>query len=281
MNYYILFQSIEDEEEDAMLAGYSEYLDRIRVPFDEGELVPIEDILLPIEILVEEASLRGRFTDYLIVDDVDCSLISKKAKEVFEKKEITNFQTLPIKLIDSYANADEVEEAKLKDEHLEYKEVIYEDYEIFNATSLLDCINHEASNLEYYVTPVEIPDDLPENMREAMQQEEDNDIDFIRKLILDESKIPDDIKIFRLKDCPRILVFKEEIVKAIREAKLTGFVFVPLSEYTDEIPDDDEEEEEKITKETQKAEQQRKEPLPEEKPKPTSGIIIKGIRRND
>lgn len=43
---------------------------------------------------------------------------------------------------------------------------------------------------------------------------------------------------------------------AIKEAGLTGFVFVPLEEYTDEIPEDDDYEDEEIIVE--------KEPTPKE-----------------
>ncbi len=286
MNFYILSQDFEDEEEDAMLAGSSVYLERIDVPFDEGEVLPLGDIMLPIEILIKITSLRGRMTDNLFVDDVNCPLVSQKAKAIFEKKNIANIQTLPLVLVDEYSNAEAVEEAKMRDEKLDYKKVVYENYEILNITGLVDCVGHDASNLEYFSPREEMPDDLPEDMKAAMQQEEDNDIDFIRKLVLDENKIPEDIKIFRLKDCPRILVFKEEIVKAIREAELTGFVFIPLSEYTDEIPDDDDEEDEAEKKDEKKetlipqAAPQVEEKIVE-KPKRRKQIVIKKITKKE
>lgn len=292
MNYYILSQDVENEEEDAMLEGYSAYLDRIRVPFDEGEELPLEDILIPIEINVEVASLRGRMTDSLFLDEVDCLIISKKVIEFLDEQEIENIQLLPIKLIDPYSNAEEVEEAKLKDKKLDYKKKIYDNYSIFNITGLVDCINHEDSNLEYYEPRTEIAEDLPENMKLVLEEQQtDNEIDFIRKLVLDEDKIPEDLKIFRLKDCPRILVFKEEIVKAIRKEKLTGFVFVPLEKYTDEIPDDDDDDQE----ESEQAEVKAPSPKPkvekkvvaekkeEEKAAPKKSkpsIVIKKIKRN-
>ena len=285
-------QDMEIEEEDTILSGASEYLDRIDVDFSEGESLPLEDILLPIEILIQETSLRGRMTDVLYLDEIDCFVISKKVIELFGKKNVLGFQTLELVMIDPYSNAEAVEEAKLKDEHLEYREVIYSNYEIFNVNSLLDCVDHTVSNLEYFVMPPDIPEDIPEEMKAILQeQEQDNDIDFIRKLVLDESKIPDDIKIFRLKDCPRILVFKEEIVQAIREEGLTGFVFVPLSEYTDEIPDDDDDEEGEEENVDQKEQPQNIAP-PQSQPEKTGtekgtdsgatgkSIVIKRIKKN-
>jgi hypothetical protein len=277
MRYYILSQGIENEEEDSILEGWSKYLDRIRISFDTGEIAPLDDILIPIEITIIEYSLRGRMTDLMHIDEVDCFVITNKAIQFFQQRGITNFQTLPIVIIDPYSNADAVEEAEMKDKKLDYVEKKYENYAIFNVVNLIDCINHEASQLEYFATPPDIPEDMPDDMKAALQQEEDNDIDFIRKLVLDDDKIPQDIKIFRLKDCPRILVFKEEIVNAIKEAKLTGFVFVPLDKYTDEIPDNDREEEaetvtEKVTKTPAKA--------APEPPKTGKGIVIKGIKNN-
>ena len=239
MKYYIHISELEDEDNDAILAAYSDYLDRIRVKLDSGIELPMEDILIPIKVFAEEASLRGKMTDHLILDDLECGVITQKGIDLLNSLNISNIQYLPIILNDPYSNAEAVLEAELKDEKLEFKEKIYEQYSLFNVVGLADCIDHNKSDLDYYSTPIEIPDDLPEEMKEAFQQEEDLDVDFIRKLVLDEEKIPDDISVFRLKDCPRILVFKEDVVKAIREAGLSGFVFVPLEEYTDEIPDDD------------------------------------------
>ncbi|MEZ4994820.1 MAG: hypothetical protein R2824_30665, partial [Saprospiraceae bacterium] len=83
MRYFILTQDMEIEEEDTILSGASEYLDRIDVDFSEGESLPLEDILLPIEILIQETSLRGRMTDVLYLDEIDCFVISKKVIELF------------------------------------------------------------------------------------------------------------------------------------------------------------------------------------------------------
>jgi hypothetical protein len=69
--------------------------------------------------------------------------------------------------------------------------------------------------------------------------ENPNDIDFVTKLVFDETKIDPALKVFRLFDKPDLLIFHESVVKAIRKQKLSGFVFVPVSEYTDVIPGDD------------------------------------------
>ena len=198
-----------------------------------------------------------------------------------------NVQFFPAIIKDDFSNADEVELAQLKEKDLDFKSKTYDNYHIANIVGIIDCIDHETSELEYFVPRQEIPDDIPEEMKKVLKEkQEDKDIDFIRKLVLDESMIPDDIKIFRLKDCPRILVFKEEIVKAIRVEGLTGFVFIPLEKYTDEIPDDDDEEEEggkgeleEKRKEGEKEEAQKEER--EDTSKPKGKIVIKNIRKND
>jgi len=242
--FWVLVNEVENEMEDAILEGQLTSSVNFDFTFNDGMNIPIDYQNATFEIKIDQYALRGRMTDHLSFDEIPFFAFTKKCKDFLVGLQVKNIEYFPLKIIDEFSNIDKVELAKLKDQEIKYEHVKYENYYIANVTGLIDCINHKASNVEYYVDPPVITDDMPEEMKEALQQEEDKDIDFIRKLVLDESKIPEDIKIFRLKDCPRILVFKEEVVKAIREEGLTGFVFIPLEEYTDEIPDDDEEENE-------------------------------------
>ena len=224
-------------------------------------------------------------TDNLSLDMISTFAFFEKSKEVLSKNGVTNIQFFPLTIYDAFTNAVEVSLARLKNEKCEFKTITYKNYHIANVVGLIDCVNHQTSDLDYYTPRPNIPDDMPDDMKAALQQEPDNDIDFIRKIVLDETKIPEDIKIFRLKDCPRILVFKEEIVNAIREAKLTGFVFVPLEKYTDEIPDDDDEQEEETKNTVKNTPENKTTNTPQEAqpeaPRTGGGIVIKRIRRND
>ena len=274
--YHVLAQDLS-EDDDAMLFGQNKILKSLAFKFDEGIEFPEEGIEFPLEYDIDLYADRGRMTDSLFIDFLG-TVFSERTQSLLLSLNVTHIQYLKLNLVDKFSNIEEVEIAKYQDKELEYKTMIYGDYSIANIRSVLDCVNHDKSDVEYYVHRPETPEDLPEDMKAMLlEQEVDNEIDFIRKLVLDESKIPEDIHIFRLKDCPRILVFKESIVQAIREAKLTGFVFVPLSEYTDEIPDDDDDEKEENNKEPELQEAAAtKEQEPTTKRK---GIVIKKIKR--
>lgn len=274
---YLFLGSVNKAEDNAIISGSIEPLDGLNNLFNQGVAISEEILNIDLDLLISIHSIRGRMADYLWVEGIDGLVFSEKAKDLLQQMVPDNIQLFPLVIIDKFSNLEEVQMAGFRDEKLDYKTITYNNYFIGNVIGLVDCVDHDASDLEYYVPKQEIPENMPEDMKAALQQEVDNDIDFIRKLVLDEEKIPQDIKIFRLKDCPRILVFKEEIVNAIKEAKLTGFVFVPLEKYTDEIPDDDNEEEtdkvvEQVAKTPAKA--------APEPPRTGSGIIIKGIKNN-
>ncbi len=44
----------------------------------------------------------------------------------------------------------------------------------------------------------------------------------IRKLYLDEKKIPEDAKLFRLGECPKYIIIRSDLLQAIQDAGLTG-----------------------------------------------------------
>lgn len=248
--YYILSDEIIDSNQSAILEGEYEDIETEDFPFNIGKSIIKPGFELPIVFHLYINITRGKMTDNLSVDSIEGLVVSNKTRDLLVKEKYGNIQFYPIQIIDEYSNLEEVQMAEFKNEKQDYISKTYDNYFIANVIGLIDGIDHEASDLEYFIPRQEIPEDMPENMKAVLQeQEEDNDIDFIRKLVLDESKVPEDIHIFRLKDCPRILVFKEHVVEAIREAKLTGFVFTPLSEYTDEIPDDDDDDENEVTKE--------------------------------
>ncbi len=275
--YYILSKEVENSETDAMLTGDSQYLWQFQDDFSQSEPLKLSEIRTPIMFDADVDNLRGNMTDNLFLIQVEGLVLTEKAKDILLQVS-ENIQCLPFVVTDDYHNNEEVMMAELKGKDIKYEKKVYQDYYLINIFGLIDCVDHSASKLEYFMPKKEIPDDMPEEMKKALQEKDvDNDIDFIRKLVFDETKIPEDIHIFRLKDCPRILVFKESIVQAIREAKLTGFVFVPLSEYTDEIPDDDDDE-----KEEEAVENKKPQAIPaKEKVEPTKkkGIIIKKIKR--
>lgn len=244
-NFYILIEELENNSPSAMLDG--ELLCKVDLNNylysgkSLSSAIPEEGL----QFVVDKYTIRGAMNDLLYLDELNTPVISKEVASLMTKMGIGNLELFSLLIKDEFSNFEEVELANVKGEESEYKTSMYDEYVIVNIMDHVDCVNHNESELEYYKPRITIPKDMPDNMKLVLrEQETDNDIDFIRHLVLDESKIPEDIKIFRLKDCPRILVFKEEVVEAIKKAGLTGFVFKPLEEYTDEIPDDDDDDDE-------------------------------------
>ena len=260
--YHVLINKLENDDSDAILEGQSDYLDRIESSFREGITMPSEDILLPIVFEIDEFAVRGKMTDHLNVSDIPGPVFSLAAKTLFEKQSIKNIEYFQLILIDEFPNGKKKMEEK--------KAIKYKDYFIANVVGLVDCIDHEKSVLEYFYPP-ELRNS-EENMigdndeNNPFAGENPNDIDFITKLVLDETKIDPSLKVFRLKDQTNLLVFHESIVEQIKKEKLSGFVFVPVDKYTDAIQDEDEKVEDKILYPQQK--QIPTPPKPKEEPAP-------------
>ena len=240
--YYILTSKVENDRKDAILSGDSRYLKRINCSFTKGITLPAEDILTPIIFKIEEYALRGTMTDHLSLNDIKGPVFSIKLKTLLEKAGVKNLQYFQLTLRDEFPNGPN---DKKKKEEKNKKPVENKDYFIANEVGLADCVDHENSVFEYFY-PAEIrgqsKEDV-ENPNNPFLGENLMDIDMIKKLVIDETKIDPSLKIFRLKDQSNLLVFHKNIVDLIKKEKLTGFVFVPVEKYTDAIPDDEAEEE--------------------------------------
>lgn len=236
--YYILTTFLENDNEDAILEGVSIYLDRIDCSFRSGLPLPSDDIDTPIIFKLYQYTLRGAMTDHLNINSIPGPVFSLNTKAQLEQKGIKNIEYYLLKLIDEFPEGKKPNNSP----NDKPKPIEYNNYYIANVIGLVDCVDHEKSVVEYFYPP-ELRNQPEESEEEKKNNpfadENPNDIDFITKLVLDESKINPALKVFRLKDQPNLLVFHEDIVKAIRKEKLSGFVFVPASEYTDAIPDDD------------------------------------------
>jgi len=56
------------------------------------------------------------------------------------------------------------------------------------------------------------------------------EVDFFRRLVLDEARIPPGRKLFRMQEQPRTILVREDLVGAIRAAGCTGMTFVPVEQ---------------------------------------------------
>lgn len=243
--YYILNRAVENDNEDAILEGTFTDMENEDYSFCTGVSLAKKQIELPIIFNLNEFSLRGIMTDHLSIDDIDGPVFSLKTINLFKNTTIENIEYYQLTIRDEFPVINETDKKK---EEEKKKIIEYANYFIANVVGLADCVDHEKSVLEYFFPP-----ESRNNVKEATAAEHaandpfandnPNDIDFITKLVLDESKIDPALKIFRLFDQPGILVFHESVVNLIKKEKLSGFVFVPVEEYTEVIQDEKEEEE--------------------------------------
>jgi hypothetical protein len=240
---FVLIKGVENEKVDAILDGESDYLQRIGTSFCRGVNLPFEDIDTPILFFLYEYTLRGVMKDHLYINSIPGPVFSDDVKEFLQKEGVKNIEYYQLTLIDEFSETEQ--ELKKKGPDAERKIIEYKNYSIANVVGLVDCVDHEKSILEYFYPPEmrNPPEDMPamdqDDSNNPFAGENPNDIDFITKLVLDESKIDPAMKVFRLYDKPGLLLFHESIVKRLTEEGATGFVFVPVDEYTDLIPDDD------------------------------------------
>jgi len=265
--YYVLTNKVEDDDGDAIFEGFSRYLNRINCSFKEGLSLSFDDVETPILFEVHEFSLRGNVTDYLSIDNIPGPVFSASVKALFERLEICNIQYFQITLLDEFVG---VQTGTPKKPKIEFRTVEYTDYFIANVVGLVDCVDHKKSIVEYFYPPElrnRAKEQYPNNDDEIINPFADDnpdDVDFITKLVLDENKIDPGLKIFRLKDQPDLLLFHDSLVELIRKEKLSGFVFVPVSEYTDAISDDDKQtKDEKAIREESKEHTEKKHELEE------------------
>jgi len=61
------------------------------------------------------------------------------------------------------------------------------------------------------------------------------EVEFFRRLVLDPGRLPRDRKIFRMKEQPRIILVRDDLVQAIRDAGCTGMTFVPAEQIGPEL----------------------------------------------
>ncbi len=241
MAYYILNGKVENENEDAILEGVFVDVENEDYLFYKGFSLEKKGISTPIVFKIEQYALRGTMTDHLSIDDINGPIFSQKVINLLKAHAVNNIEYYPLTIRDEFPEVEKTELQKNKKE--EKKEIEYTNYFIANVVGLVDCINHEQSIGEYYYPP-ELRQQLKEEKEaqaETTTTDNPNEFDFITKLILDERKITPTMKVFRLLDRPDLLIFHDSIVEAIRKKNLSGFVFVPVTEYTDAITDEEEE----------------------------------------
>ena len=115
-------------------------------------------------------------------------MVGEKLKSVFDEHSGANFEYFPVTILDKKGRPDK------------------RPYYVANLLDTVDCVDMEKSS---YVMDSIIKDQVM----------------YFKELILDESKIPEDKAIFRLKDKTDLIIINDPLSDAILDAGCTGIDF--------------------------------------------------------
>jgi len=154
--------------------------------------VPVNPTLSKIVLTLDDDSRMGNMTDHLSISEVYGLIFSARLRELLSGMMVNNIQYFEFDIIDVRENR------------------IYTDYKIANVVGLVDCIDKDKSDLKYF---------------------DSGNIKRIKKLVLDESKIPSELKIFRLLKDSTLPIVHQSIKDAIDDAGITGCLFYRIEDF--------------------------------------------------
>jgi len=138
--------------------------------------VPVATSIAKIILTLNADSQMGVMTDHLSIDEIHGLVFSDRLRELLGSTKVNNVQYFDFDIYDPKSS------------------MVYENYKIANVVGLVDCVDKDKSDLKYFNS---------------------GNIKRIRKLALDESKIPPELKIFRLSNRSTLTVVHQSIKDAI------------------------------------------------------------------
>lgn len=118
-------------------------------------------------------------------------------------------------------------EAQVKPEDVEFfpikirnqkKRLVDKPYYLMNVLRIISCVDRNKSDFDM--------DDIIKDQ-----------VDYFRRLALDESKIPADAKLFRLAEKLNLIVVREDFGEAVLDGECTGIIFQALDDFGKEFRD--------------------------------------------
>lgn len=188
MKYYEWKGRFVDTAKQMIWKGVTKFENDI-IDFSLGE--HIADEVQNTKFIIDwhpERSQMGYLTDYMRVGGIFGIIMTSKSVEILRQAGATNIQVFDLEIIDEKHNK------------------TYTDYKIINIVGLCDCLDYDKSDIDYY---------------------KDRKIMMIDEIAVDESKVPEDLLIFRLEKFKPIVIIHEKVKYAIEKAGLTGFVIEP------------------------------------------------------
>jgi hypothetical protein len=137
-------------------------------------------------------------TDLLLVDNLEntdlCLVVSAKLREALEKQKLSDVEYLPVSIINHRGR------------------VASKDYSIVHPLNPVDCIDRGKSVFkENRIIP--------------------GRIDRFKKLVVNRAQIPEDRRLFYMKDFSDIAVVRSDLAKALDAGAFRGLGWQPLAQY--------------------------------------------------
>lgn len=209
--HWILRKEIANEETDAILEGEL-FGTQVSLPFEIGQPYTPDPktssppkvnrfrirkkgdpvpSALALRFVTDDDSQPGIMTDHLLIYEIPGLILSERFRKFLTQHGVTNIQYFDLSIEESQSNQ------------------THDTYKVANLLDVVNCIDAEQSEL-------------------IMDGEE---IDEIDKLILDESRIPADKKLFRVEEYRDMILVSDELKRAIEAEGLSGCVFMPPEDF--------------------------------------------------
>ncbi|MBJ6761551.1 hypothetical protein JGU66_12310 [Myxococcaceae bacterium JPH2] len=137
---------------------------------------------------------RGMELTDSIPNAVNLCFTSARLKTFMEEHSGASLEFLPVRLLD------------------QKERPVQEPYYLMNLLDTLDCVDLEKSKFERAVIDPSL-------------------IMTFFLLVLDESRIPEDKKLFRLKESPELIIIREDLAQGILDTDHNGMMFLEMHEY--------------------------------------------------
>jgi hypothetical protein len=127
-------------------------------------------------------------------------VISDRLRKILEERSGASIEFLPVRILDKKQRPDK------------------RAYHVMNLLDSIACVNRSRSDY-----------DASHILK--------NQIARFRRLVLDESRLSPQAKLFRLTDMPDLVIVREDLATEIQAARCTGMTFQPIDEYGSEYRD--------------------------------------------
>ncbi|MFE8599039.1 imm11 family protein [Archangium violaceum] len=192
MNYYPWLH----DDEDRSLAWITYAPDVLRDHPKEHQLSEGVSVKgwYPADVEMELSDQRGIKLADSVPNIMSLLIVSEKLKALMEERSGAQLEFLPVRLRD------------------QKQRLVQKPYYVMNVLGTVECVDLERSKFRRSHI-------IPERIFRFFH------------LILDESKIPPDKKIFRLKEDPSLVIIREDLCEDILRAKVEGVMFLEMDEY--------------------------------------------------